>query len=245
MTNLSINLNKIALLRNARGRDVPNVVNFAKKFISLGAQGITIHPRPDERHITIQDALELSEFLKDYPHIEFNIEGYPTETFLLLVEQTKPTQCTLVPDTVEQITSDHGWDLSLHQEEISNICKRLSKAGIRTSLFLDPVIEQVQLAQKTGTERIELYTEAYASTYGKEVNDEVLEQYQLAAKEAEKMGLGVNAGHDLNAENLAKFLTIGNILEVSIGHALTVECIEEGMNVVLPKYLNICNNSST
>lgn len=217
-------------------------MSFAKRFIDLGVHGITIHPRPDERHITIQDALELSEFLKDYPQIEFNIEGYPSETFLLLVEQTKPTQCTLVPDTVEQLTSDHGWDLTLHQKEISTICKRLSKADIRTSLFLDPVVDQVQLAQQTGAERIELYTEAYASTYGKEINEEVLEQYQLAAMEAQKIGLGVNAGHDLDSINLARFLTIGNILEVSIGHALTVECIEEGMNVVLPKYLEICAN---
>jgi pyridoxine 5-phosphate synthase len=241
MTKLSVNLNKIALLRNARGRDFPNVVNFAEKFINLGVRGITVHPRQDERHITVKDTIELGELLSGNNDVEFNIEGYPSEEFLSLVESTKPAQCTLVPDSPDQLTSDHGWDLLKHRDFVKETCSRLTDAGIRTSIFLDPDIEQVMLAQKTGTDRIELYTEAYAASYGTLENEVIFEQYKRASLEAQKLGLGVNAGHDLDLSNLAKFLTIYNVLEVSIGHVLTIECIEQGMEPVIKKYLNICN----
>jgi len=241
MTQLSVNLNKIALLRNARGRNFPNVVNFAEKFITLGVRGITVHPRQDERHITVKDTIELGKLLPRSNDVEFNIEGYPSEDFLNLVESTKPAQCTLVPDSPNQLTSDHGWDLLKHENFVKETCSRLSHAGIRTSIFLDPDIEQVNLAQKTGTDRIELYTEAYASSYQTPKNEMVFEQYKQASLEAQKLGLGVNGGHDLDLLNLAKFLTIHNILEVSIGHVLTIECIEQGMESVIKKYLGICN----
>jgi len=241
MTQLSVNLNKIALLRNARGRDFPNVVNFAQKFIDLGVRGITVHPRQDERHITVKDTIDLGQMLSGNSDVEFNIEGYPSEEFLSLVESTKPAQCTLVPDSPDQLTSDHGWDLLKHRDFVKETCSRLSDAGIRTSIFLDPDIEQVKLAPETGTNRIELYTEAYAASYGTPENEVIFKKYKEASLEAQKRGLGVNAGHDLDLLNLAKFLTIYNILEVSIGHVLTIECIEQGMEPVIKKYLSICN----
>ncbi len=244
MTKLSVNLNKIALLRNARGRDFPNVINFAKKFIHLGVRGITVHPRQDERHITVKDTIDLSNLLSGNNDVEFNIEGYPSEEFLSLVESTKPAQCTLVPDGPDQLTSDHGWELQKHEEFVKETCSQLSNSGIRTSIFLDPDIEQVRLAKKTGTDRIELYTEAYAASYNTPQNEKIFEQYREASIEAQKLGLGVNAGHDLDLLNLPKFLTIHNILEVSIGHVLTVECIEQGMKSVIKKYLNFCNGSA-
>lgn len=156
MTKLSVNLNKIALLRNSRGRDFPNVVDFAKKFIALGVQGITVHPRQDERHITRQDAYDLAKLLPYGGAIEFNIEGYPSEDFLQLVEKTRPTQCTLVPDAPDQLTSDHGWDVKQHGEQLKQICTRLQAQGIRVSIFLDPSLEQVEFVPATGATRIEL-----------------------------------------------------------------------------------------
>jgi len=240
MTNLSVNLNKIALLRNSRGRDFPNVVEFARKFCDLGVHGITIHPRQDERHIKIQDAYDLAEFLTDKPEVEVNIEGYPSEDFLQLVEATKPDQCTLVPDDANQLTSDHGWDLKVHAAELKGILARIKQAGVRTAIFLDPDKTQVELADKTGTDRIELYTESYAASFDTEKQDSVLEQYRTAAAQAEVLGIGVNAGHDLDLSNLPQFLAIGGVLEVSIGHVLTTECIEYGMREVVAKYLEIC-----
>ena len=241
MTKLSVNLNKIALLRNARGHDYPNVLDFARKFINLGVQGITVHPRPDERHITVKDTIDLSHMISRLHNVEFNIEGYPSESFMNLIESTKPTQCTLVPDSPNQLTSDHGWNLSEHGAFVKDICSRLSKSGVRTSIFLNPDIEQVKLAADTGTDRIELYTEEYAASYNTPQNKKIFDKYKEAATKAQKYGLGVNAGHDLNLTNLAKFLTIPGILEVSIGHALTVECIEHGMEYVIKNYINICN----
>ncbi len=244
MTRLSVNLNKIALLRNSRGRDYPSVVGFAKKYISLGVHGITVHPRQDERHITIKDTTELGGLLTQHENVEFNVEGYPSESFLKLVEETRPTQCTLVPDSPDQLTSDHGWNLVEHSEFVSNTCARLSNAGVRVSLFLDPDIAQVELAAKTGADRIELYTEAYAASYGTSDEKPIFEQYQQASLKAQELGLGINAGHDLDLMNLARFLTIPEILEVSIGHALTVESIEQGIEVVIKQYLDICGGSA-
>lgn len=244
MTKLSVNLNKIALLRNSRGRDFPNVVDFAKKMIALGVHGITVHPRQDERHITVQDTIDLSDLLSRQTQVEYNIEGYPSEEFLSLVIKSNPTQCTLVPDSPDQLTSDHGWNLIQHGEFVKQICTRLSFAGIRTSLFLDPEIEQVKLAAKTGADRIELYTESYATSFGTPQQIPIFEQYKAASLEAQKLGLKVNAGHDLDLHNLPTFLTIPGIQEVSIGHVLLVECIEQGMETVIHQYLDICNGGA-
>ena len=241
MTKLSVNLNKIALLRNSRGRDFPNVVEFANKMIALGVQGITVHPRQDERHITKKDAFELGELLFNMPNVEFNIEGYPSKDFMELVTQIKPTQCTLVPDSPDQLTSDHGWNLEKEGDLIQDICSKLEKENIRSALFMDPVPSQITLVPSTGASRIELYTEEYASTYNQPEHDLVFARYKESARKAQELGIGVNAGHDLDSTNLAKFLTIDDILEVSIGHVLTIECIEHGMKNVISKYLSICD----
>ena len=240
MTHLSVNVNKIALLRNSRGRDFPNVVDVADKFCGLGVQGITVHPRQDERHIKVKDTYDLAEFLSDKPDIEFNIEGYPSERFLAIVQETQPDQCTLVPDNANQLTSDHGWDLIVHRREIAEIAARIRDFGVRVSLFLDADIAQVELAAETGVDRIELYTEAYAAAYASGRYESVWKQYREVALCSRRLGIGVNAGHDLDLNNLAKFLEIEDILEVSIGHALIVECIESGMAEVIEKYLAIC-----
>ena len=243
MAVLSVNLNKIALLRNSRGHDFPNVVAFARKFIGLGVRGITIHPRQDERHITRQDAYDLGHLVSGLHDVELNIEGYPSEDFLELVEEIRPTQCTLVPDSPTQLTSDHGWVLTKHLDQVRDACSRLNGAGIRSAIFLDPDKSQVRIAPDTGTRRIELYTEDYAASYGTKENESVFRKYESSAILAQELGLGVNAGHDLDLVNLARFLEIDGILEVSIGHALTVECIENGMNEVVGKYLDICSQA--
>ncbi len=241
MTLLSVNLNKIALLRNSRGRDYPSVIDFALKFYDLGVRGITIHPREDERHITRQDAVDLGALVIKLGNMELNMEGYPSKSFLRLVEEVNPSQCTLVPDSPDQLTSDHGWDLSTHFKQVSESCERLKKVGIRTAIFLDPDIDQIKMALDTGVNRLELYTERFAATYGTSENEKVFNEYREAAKFAQDLELGVNAGHDLDLSNLTKFLEIEEILEVSIGHALTVECIEEGMGEVIKAYLKTCS----
>ena len=241
MTSLSVNLNKIALLRNSRGRDFPNVVDFANKLVALGVHGITVHPRQDERHITKRDAIELGELFANNKDVEFNIEGYPSEDFMQLVTSIKPTQCTLVPDSPDQLTSDHGWDLEKQGDYVRDICNQLNNAGIRSAIFMDPDTDQISLVPATGAKRIELYTEEYASTYHSQEHEVVLNRYKLSALKAQELGIGVNAGHDLDLTNLAKFLTIDEILEVSIGHVLTIECIEQGMKQVIAQYLAICS----
>lgn len=242
MTYLSVNLNKIALLRNARGRDFPNVVDFANKLIVLGVHGITVHPRQDERHITQQDAIDLGELLADNEDVEFNIEGYPSEDFMQLVIKIKPTQCTLVPDSPDQLTSDHGWDLEKQGDFVKDVCGQLNAEGIRSAIFMDPDPEQIGLVPDTGAKRIELYTEEYAATYTNSEEGAVFQRYKNSALKAQNLGIGVNAGHDLDLTNLAKFLTIDEILEVSIGHVLTIECIEQGMKSVIGQYLEICDD---
>lgn len=240
MTVLSVNVNKIALLRNSRGRDFPSVIEFAKRVIGLGVKGITVHPRPDERHITRRDIRELTSFLADYPGVEFNIEGYPSEDFMELVLNAKPDQCTLVPDAPDQLTSDHGWDISAHESLLSNVLGRLRDADIRSSIFLDPDVEMVERVPSVGADRIELYTESYAQAFGGESQDAVLEKYRAAALRASQLGLGLNAGHDLDLTNLGEFLTIPSILEVSIGHALIVESLHQGVDKVIARYLALC-----
>jgi pyridoxine 5-phosphate synthase len=239
MTKLSVNLNKIALLRNSRGRDFPNVVEFAQKFIDLGVNGITVHPREDERHITRQDTVDLGRLLEKNS-VEFNVEGYPSKEFLELIERVRPTQCTLVPDSPDQLTSDHGWDVEKDGDFIRETCVYLETLGVRSAIFLDPDVEQVRLASTIGTTRIELYTETYASSCGTQKADEVWKQFNESSIEAQNLGLEVNAGHDLDLINLPKFLEIEGVLEVSIGHVLTVECIEQGMHSVVEQYLEIC-----
>ena len=246
MTKLSVNLNKIALLRNSRGRDYPNVVEFAKKFIELGVDGITIHPRQDERHITQSDAIALGKLLEDNNDIELNIEGYPSDDFLSLVENIKPDQCTLVPDAPDQLTSDHGWNLKQEMAFVKSSVARLNKVTLknqqrlRVAIFMDPDLSQVKLVPETCSDRIELYTEAFAKSFATPTSGDVLNKYRAAARQAQELGIEVNAGHDLDLTNLSQFLTIDNILEVSIGHALTIECIEQGMEKVIKQYLKCC-----
>lgn len=244
MTALSVNLNKIALLRNSRGRDYPNVVAYARHLIDLGVQGLTVHPRQDQRHTKDQDVHDLRELVASFQGIELNVEGYPDERFLQLILATRPHQCTLVPDSPNQLTSDHGWDLHQHFDRIQTLAKQLKSIGVRSSLFLDPDSQQVELAAKTGVDRIELYTERYANAYASGDYDKTLSMYADAAKQATRLGLGVNAGHDLDLDNLADFLTIPHILEVSIGHALTVESLYQGVDHVIKQYLKICVDSA-
>jgi len=240
MTALSVNLNKIALLRNSRGRDYPNVVEYARRLVDMGVAGITVHPRQDERHIKRKETIELAMFLNDIPDVEFNVEGFPSEDFLQLIEQTKPDQCTLVPDSSEQLTSDHGWLVEENAIILAAALDRIHRAGVRAALFLDPDMERVRQASASGYDRIELYTEHYANSYGTGRQNRVLGEYKEAKDLAVSLGLGINAGHDLDLQNLADFLAIGDILEVSIGHALTIESIDMGLEQVVKRYLEIC-----
>lgn len=240
MTSLSVNLNKLALLRNSRGHNTPDLQIFAQRFIALGVHGLTIHPRPDQRHIRRQDAYVLAEMLRAHKHVEFNIEGYPSPQFLQLISEVRPHQCTLVPDADAQLTSDHGWDCSAHHAFLRDTIAGIKDLGVRVAVFLDPEPAQAEAAARTGADRIELYTEAYAQSHGRQNAAATLEQYLSTTQVAQQAGLGVNAGHDLNLHNLQDFLRIPGILEVSIGHALTVECIEQGMEQVIASYLALC-----
>ncbi|MCX4027752.1 pyridoxine 5'-phosphate synthase [Endozoicomonas sp. SM1973] len=238
-TVLSVNLNKIALLRNSRGRNYPQVEHYARECLLAGAGGVTIHPRPDQRHATYQDVASLKAVVEEFPGKELNIEGNPVADFLEVVLKNKPDQCTLVPDQPDQLTSDHGWELTTQSKQVVPIVEQLKAAGIRVSLFMDPVIEQIELAKQVGADRIELYTEGYARAFQSGNYASVLEQYKQAADYATSIGLEVNAGHDLDLQNLAAFLTIPNIKEVSIGHALIVESIDQGFTNVIKQYLKI------
>lgn len=248
-TALSVNLNKIALLRNSREGNYPSVVEHAKVCLAAGAEGITVHPRPDQRHIRPGDVHDLSELVKPLAGIEFNVEGNPFAGaqgsypgFMALVEQCRPDQCTLVPDGDDQLTSDHGFDLTTSATSLKPIIQQLKEWGCRISLFMDPDVEQIKLAKELGVERIELYTGPYAEAYRNQSDnlDALFEQYKEAAIAATAMGLGVNAGHDLDLENLPRFRQIPDILEVSIGHALTVDSIAMGMDTAVRRYHAIC-----
>ena len=233
MTKLSVNINKIGTIRNARGGELPSVTEAAIKLQEFGAQGITIHPRPDERHITKKDVYDL----KPLVYTEFNIEGNPHRPFIDMVLEVKPEQVTLVPAADNAITSNAGWNCELHLGFLKNVISEFKNAGIRTSIFLDPNPEMVKFAAETGTDRIELYTEAYASHYPKN-KEEAIKSYIETAIEAEKFGLGINAGHDLSLENLKYFSdNIPNLLEVSIGHALISEALYMGMENTVQAYL--------
>ena len=233
MTTLSVNINKVATLRNARGGNLPNLLEVAKDLERFGAQGITIHPRPDQRHIRYEDAKNLPQVVTT----EFNIEGNPSSKFIDLVLGIKPTQVTLVPDADEDITSNAGWDTLEHQDFLKKIINQFKEHGIRTSIFVDPLIAMVEGAHATGADRIELYTEAYASGYYQD-KDVAIKPYVIAAEKAMNLGIGVNAGHDLNLENLAFFAqNIPSLLEVSIGHALICESLYLGFENIIPMYL--------
>lgn len=233
MTKLSVNINKIATIRNARGGNLPNVVEAAIKAEEFGAQGITVHPRPDQRHIRYQDVYDLKKVVKT----EFNIEGNPIQSFMDLVLEVKPEQVTLVPDADDAITSNAGWDTIQHQEFLTEIITEFKRNGIRTSIFLDPNPNLVEAAAKTGTDRIELYTEAYAVAYEKGDLSEI-EIYKTTANLALQNGLALNAGHDLSLENLKYFIQeIPEISEVSIGHALISDALYMGMENTIQAYL--------
>lgn len=233
MTRLSVNINKIATLRNARGGNNPDVIRVALDCESFGAQGITVHPRPDERHIRYKDVTDLKPVLRT----EFNIEGYPSERFTELVLSVKPTQVTLVPDAPDQITSNAGWDTKTHEEMLRDIVKRFKDAGIRTSLFVAADKEMVDYAAKTGADRVELYTEPYASMYATD-REAAVAPFVEAAEEARRQGLGLNAGHDLSLQNLAYFhQAIPWLDEVSIGHALICDALYLGLEETIKKYL--------
>lgn len=244
MTNLSININKIALLRNSRGRNYPDVLEFSERCLKLGAHGITLHPRPDQRHARYGDVVLLRRLCESY-HRELNVEGFPSAEFINVVLHAAPTQCTLVPDGPVQVTSDHGWDIRKHHDSLRQPITQLKAAGIRVSLFLDVDSPDISLAKEIGADRIELYTEPYAHAFGTKSHDIIFNRFRLAAQTAQHTGLGVNAGHDLNLENLADLLRIPGILEVSIGHAFVVECIEQGLETVMQKYLSILENTKS
>ncbi|HOY47854.1 MAG TPA: pyridoxine 5'-phosphate synthase [Flavobacteriales bacterium] len=233
MTLLSVNINKIALLRNSRGSNYPNVADTALNLERFGAQGITIHPRPDQRHATYEDVFTLKPILKT----EFNVEGYPSRTFLDVVLKAKPHQVTLVPDPPDALTSNAGWDTIKEFSFLQEVVTELHQQGIRVSLFMDTNLDLYDQAAKTGTDRIELYTEAYARHYSS-APEQAIEPYIKAALRAKQLGLGLNAGHDLNSQNLKYFAQhIPDLLEVSIGHALISEALYLGLENTVQIYL--------
>jgi pyridoxine 5-phosphate synthase len=233
MVKLSVNINKLATLRNARGGNVPDILKAAQDIQRFGAHGITIHPRPDERHIRYQDARDLRPVV----YTEFNIEGNPQHNFIDLVLECKPEQVTLVPDAIGAITSNAGWDTQKHKDYLIDVIAEFKRNGIRTSIFVDPDLQMIEGAKQTGTDRIELYTEAFAHQYGLG-NERAIEPYVKSAEMANALGLGINAGHDLSLDNIKFFKdNIPGLLEVSIGHALVAEAIYLGLENVVQMYL--------
>ena len=234
MVKLSVNINKIATIRNARGGNIPDVMQAALKCEEYGAEGITVHPRPDERHIRYSDVRQLKPRLKT----EFNIEGYPGMSFLQLVEEVKPHQVTLVPDPPHAITSDHGWNTIENKQELTEVVSELKSFGIRVSVFVDPNPEMIKNAVDTGVDRVELYTESYARHYS-ENKEKAIADFIKAAEAANEVGLGLNAGHDLNLDNLRYFVdNIPGLLEVSIGHALVSDALYLGLEKTINEYLS-------
>jgi len=250
-TALSVNLNKIALIRNSREGDYPSIVKHAQICLDAGAEGITVHPRPDQRHIRPADVFDLAKLVAPIQGIEFNVEGNPFAGpqegypgFMQLIEQTRPDQATLVPDSDDQLTSDHGFDLTKTGDKLKPIIDQLHAWDCRVSLFMDPDVEQIKLAKAIGADRIELYTGPYAAAYRQQSDnlDKLFEQYYRAGEAAAELGLGLNAGHDLDLDNLGRFRQVPNLLEVSIGHALTVDSIAMGMSEAVKRYHHICQN---
>lgn len=244
MTKLSVNLNKVALVRNTRAIGIPSVTHLAEVCIAAGAQGITVHPRPDERHIRVSDVDDLAAVLRRHPSIEFNIEGNPFTHFMEIVRRVRPTQCTLVPDGPDAFTSDHGWDLAADGERLKPIIAELHTLGARVSLFMDAQADHIGRAADAGADRVELYTEPYAAAHAAGDCAAELARFAAAAGAAQAAGLGVNAGHDLNLDNLVEFSTIPGILEVSIGHALVADALELGMYATVRAYLRVLRRSA-
>ena len=250
-TALSVNLNKIALIRNSRPGNYPDLVSHAEICLAAGADGLTVHPRPDQRHIRPGDVYVLAELVRDKGTIEFNIEGNPYAEslgifpgFIKLVRDTRPHQCTLVPDNNDQLTSDHGFDLHKSGAQLRPLIRELQDLGVRVSLFMDPDIEQISLAKDIGADRIELYTGPYAEAFKHQDAefDALFKRYFDAAVHAQKIGIGLNAGHDLNLHNLPMFRMVPDLLEVSIGHALTVDAIAMGLDNAVRAYKALCED---
>jgi len=245
-TRLSANLNKVALLRNTRTIGIPNVVRAARTALSAGAHGITVHPRPDGRHVRANDVRDLAQVVRDHPGAEFNIEGNPFHGLLEFVREARPAQCTLVPDETGAFTSDHGWDLEKDAGRLKPVMAELKTLRVRVSLFLDPAPDAMKAAAGLGADRVELYTEPYARAFGAAGQDATLHRYAEAARAAQAAGLGVNAGHDLNLDNLPVFLNaVPEVLEVSIGHALIADALELGLGEAVRRYLEAIRRGKT
>lgn len=238
MTKLSVNLNKIALLRNSRALGIPSVTRAAVTVLNSGAHGITVHPRPDERHIRATDVKDLAELMRRYPDAELNVEGNPFENALDLVRAVRPHQFTMVPDDPQAYTSDHGWDLKRDTGRLAPVIAEVKKLGVRVSLFMDADAESMAAAAHTGAHRVELYTEPYAQAFGTAMQAEMLSRFAAAARAAARAGLGLNAGHDLNQLNLPAFIAaVPEVLEVSIGHALIADALDVGLAQTVRNYL--------
>jgi pyridoxine 5-phosphate synthase len=243
---LSVNVNKVALLRNTRHLGIPSVVRAAEQCLLAGAQGITVHPRPDARHIRAQDVRELAALLKnDWPHAEYNIEGNPTQNLMDFVRELRPHQVTFVPDSEDQFTSDHGWQFPADRERLRPLMAECQSLGVRVSLFMDPLPEAMAFVAELGAERVELYTETFASAFGTERQAEVLAGFIRSAEAALALGIGLNAGHDLNRANLTTFLrAVPGVQEVSIGHALIADALELGYTETVRDYLRCIHRAS-
>lgn len=238
LTALSVNVNKVAQLRNTRHLGIPSVVRAATLCLQAGADGITVHPRPDERHIRAQDVHDIAALLQDWPRAEYNIEGNPFQNLLGFIRAVKPDQATFVPDSEDQFTSDHGWNLAVDGERLRPLIQECHDLGVRVSLFMDPTPEAMALARAVGADRVELYTEPYAAAHGRAGQGVQLDRFAAAAVAAQAQGLGVNAGHDLNRDNLPAFLgALPGVLEVSIGHALIADALELGLPETVRAYL--------
>ena len=245
-TALSVNLNKVALVRNARHLGIPSVLRAAELCLAAGAHGITVHPRPDARHIRSNDVFELAELLKSWPEREFNIEGNPFHNLMDFVRQVRPHQATFVPDAQGQLTSDHGWNLAQNTEQLAPLIQECRQLGVRVSLFMDPDSQAMALAKRLGADRVELYTEPYAAAFelSQDQTLQELRRYAASAQSAQDLGLGVNAGHDLNQHNLPAFLQhVPGVLEVSIGHALISDALEYGYSQTVAQYLECLKNT--
>jgi pyridoxine 5-phosphate synthase len=245
-TQLSVNLNKVATLRNTRAVGVPSITHAARLCLDAGAHGITLHPRPDQRHIRPDDVRAIAELLSDYPRAELNLEGNPFHGLVEHASAVRPAQCTLVPDDSAQATSDHGWDLRTDGARLRPIVEHLKSLGCRVSLFMDPVPENMSLARDLSADRVELYTESYAREYALGSAATVAAEFRASALAAQRAGLGINAGHDLNLENLGPFLSsVPGVLEVSIGHALIADALEYGLADTVSQYLTRCVTSQS
>jgi pyridoxine 5-phosphate synthase len=249
-TALSVNINKVALLRNTRHLGIPDVLRAAQLCLEAGAQGITVHPRPDERHIRSDDVYELAALMKDWPDREFNVEGNPLQNLMEFVRNLSARglplhQCTFVPDSEGQFTSDHGWSFPQHAAQLKPLIEEVQSRGARVSLFMDPLPEAMAAAKEVGADRVELYTETYARAWSTPDKDKVLSQFAHTGRAAAAVNLGVNAGHDLNRDNLTAFLqAVPGVLEVSIGHALIADALELGYSAAVKDYLRCINNAS-